>query len=74
MFLSPEDQEIVTNIEVNVFAEIINNYKMERIVDFKKKNLFSYLRYKYPDMLLDRTKKNTKPFEYIVRFRPKYDK
>lgn len=74
MFPSPEDEAFIHEIETNVVAEIANNFKLERIVDFKTRGLFSYIRLKYPDMLFDKTKKGMKQFEYSVRFRPKMEK
>lgn len=40
-------------------------------MDFRNKTIFAYFRHKYLDMILDKGKKVSKQFEYIIRFRPK---
>lgn len=40
----------------------MNDPKAEKLVDFSNRALFNYFRRKYPDLLLDKSKKNMKQF------------
>ena len=43
------------------------NQKLEKIIDFKSKNILTYFKSKYHNMITDKSKKNMGPLQYQVR-------
>lgn len=61
MFFGPEDRQLVAQIE-EVLVPMKESPKQEKVINFKSKNVLSYFKSKYENLLTDKPKKNMAPF------------